>query len=430
MKSVREFGAVGDGWTKDTTAIQEGIETLARQGGGRLLFPAGTYLTGTLYLKSNVFLDLEPGAVILGSPDPADYNADDFCPQNRVFASEHVSGAHLITAVGEHNVGIVGGGRIDGNRQAFYNEQREDVPWLFKLTEWRPGQMIFLCECKNVTITGVELYNTCYWTCFLHGCQDVTISDLRIWNDQRTPNGDGIDLDCCQRVNVTNCNIDSGDDCITLRGCVDPLLEPRACEQVTISNCVLRTRCNAFRIGVGTGIVRNCTISNIVFWGTRTAVAINSRYTPASAGVTIENIQFENLRMDCKRPIVITSYVRGVCDEESKLIRNISFRHITGRATHSSLILGNTDRQVKNISICDVDMDYWGGADNADDGQYHRYGEWSTPRSAPNAFYAENVDGITFRDVFVNVDGADASRWEAKFRLVNCREGRAAAKEL
>ena len=95
MKSVREFGAVGDGWTKDTTAIQEGIETLARQGGGRLLFPAGTYLTGTLYLKSNVFLDLEPGAVILGSPDPADYNADDFCPQNRVFASEHVSGAHL-----------------------------------------------------------------------------------------------------------------------------------------------------------------------------------------------------------------------------------------------------------------------------------------------------------------------------------------------
>ena len=429
MKSVLEYGAVGDGRTKETACIQAAIDTLSANGGGRLLFPAGTYLTGTLYMRDNVYLDIEPGAVILGSPDPKDYNAPDFCPQNRASVKEKASGAHLIVAVGVHNVGIVGGGRIDANRKAFYNVPREDHPWLFKLTEWRPSQMIFFCESRNITITGVELYNSCYWTCFLHGCVDVTISDLRIWNDQRTPNGDGIDIDCCQRVTVTNCNIDTGDDCITLRGNVDPLIEKRPCEQVTISNCILRTRCNAFRIGVGNGIVRNCTISNIVFWDTRTAVAINSKYGDLGSGVTIENIQFENLRMDCKRPIVINSNVCGVCGEEAKLIRNISFRHITGKACHSSFILGNADCMIKNISICDVDLDYWGGHDIATDRQWHRYGEWGIPRSAPNAFYAENVDGITFRDVHINIDASNAP-WESKIRLLNCREGRASGREL
>ena len=422
MIDVRDFGALGDGVAKDTAAIQSAIDFATANGGGKVHFAPGCYVTGTIYLKDNVFLDIEPGAVILGSPDKEDYNADDFCPQNRVFAKELVSGAHLIVAVNAKNIGIVGGGKIDGNRKAFYNEIRTDVPTHFKLPEWRPAQMIFLCECKGVTLSGVEMFNACYWTCFLHGCQDATISDLRIFNEQPTPNGDGIDIDCCQRVTVTNCNIDSGDDCITLRGYVSPLQEPRPCQHVTVSNCILRTRCNAFRIGVGDGIVRDCTISNIVFWGTRTAICICSKYSKGSEGVQIENIQFENLRMDCKRMLNLSADIHGVQPDTSKLIRNISIRHVTGKVMMTSLIVANPDRNVKNVSISDVHLDVYGGEGNPLVNTYSSQAEWPTPNSAPVLFYAENIDGIRLKDIDVNLDNATGN-WSAKYQLVNCNNG-------
>ena len=113
MNNVRDFGAKGDGTTLDTEAIQKAIDA-----GGMVYFPPGIYLSGTLYLKSDGGLDLSPGAHLLASPDRKDYNADDFCEQNRVFASEQVSGAHFIVAVEQHNITIRGGGRIDGNRRA------------------------------------------------------------------------------------------------------------------------------------------------------------------------------------------------------------------------------------------------------------------------------------------------------------------------
>ena len=113
MVNVREFGAVGDGATKDTAAIQKALDK-----GGTVIVPPGTYLAGTLYLHDDTELHLEPGATLLASPDPADYNADDFCPQNRVHKGDWARGAHFIVAVEARNVAITGTGKIDGNRQA------------------------------------------------------------------------------------------------------------------------------------------------------------------------------------------------------------------------------------------------------------------------------------------------------------------------
>ena len=104
---VKEFGAVGDGVTKDTQAIQAALDA-----GGLVFFPPGTYLSGTLHLRSGGGLLLSPGATLLASPDPEDYNKDDFCPQNRVFQTEIVSGRHLIAAVEVKDIAICGGGRI------------------------------------------------------------------------------------------------------------------------------------------------------------------------------------------------------------------------------------------------------------------------------------------------------------------------------
>ncbi len=414
MNNVRDFGAVGDGTAKDTVAIQKAIDA-----GGMVYFPPGIYLSGTLYLKSNGGLDLAPGAVLLGSPDQADYNADDFCPQNYACIAEKSSGAHLIIALEQHNIVIQGGGRIDGNRQAFYDKPRQNNPAKFEVEGWRPGQMIFLCECENVTVEDVELYNTTYWTLFLHGCEQVSIRGLRIWNDQRTPNGDGIDLDCCRFVTVSDCIIHSGDDCITLRGVSARLKRPRTCEYVTISNCVLSSPCCAFRIGVGTGLIRSCLISNCVIQNTRSGIQVVSRFNPKSPGVTIENISFSNIIFECKRPIAVLSDVRGSHDDPIEPIRNIFFQDLRGYAVWSNLIEANHRGDIQNIRFRNVSFEYSGGEDILE-GEGLIYGESGDVRNSPAAFHATNAEQLEFDNVEIRWTKNASLKWKYTLLANNC----------
>ncbi|MFA6929514.1 MAG: glycosyl hydrolase family 28 protein [Lentisphaeria bacterium] len=419
MLNVREFGATGVAQQLCTTLIQQAIDQAAAMGGGTIVFPAGTYLTGTIYLKNNITLHLENGATLLGSPNPMDYNKDDFCPQNRVFAQERVSGAHLIVAVEVDHVGISGNGRIDGNRQAFSDQTSKEHPHIFAYPDWRPAQMLYFCECRNVSIENVQLYHAPYWTCLLHGCQDVNVSGVQIWNDQRTWNGDGLDIDCCNRVTVTNCNIDSGDDCITLRANAAPLKNSqRSCQHVCISNCILRTRCNAFRIGVGNGIVRDCVISNCIIRDTRTGICIIAKYSKASAGVTIENIQFDNLYIEAIRPLFIASDVHGSQPEPAKLIRNISFQHLRGRGSRSCLITGNPDRMIHDLTFSDLCFQYSGGADIVPpEKTVQSYGEFGS-KAAPAAFYISNAEEVEFNRVQISWSELDGP-WQAALMTEN-----------
>ncbi|MDD5727796.1 MAG: glycosyl hydrolase family 28 protein [Victivallales bacterium] len=434
MFNIKDFGAQGDGLYKNTQIIQTAIDRCAAEGGGIVFFPAGVYVTGTIYLRDNVCLDISPGAVIMGSPDKNDYNADDFCLQNQVFSQERVSGAHLIVAVEVNRISIRGGGRIDGNRAAFYQKTanghgRE----LFELTAWRPGQMLFICECSEVSIKDVELCNAPYWTCFLHGCENVSISGLRIWNARATPNGDGLDLDCCRRVTVSDCNIDTGDDCITLRAFGRGLKKPGPCEYVTVTNCVLRTPTCAFRVGVGDGTVRNCTVSNCVIYDTRTGVALMGNYAKPreplgeAKGVQIENLLFSHLIMETKRPLYIGSSVHGFQHEASKPIRNIAFSHLRGRASWSSMIVGNADGNIDEISLSDMIFDYFGGDDIRQLQEGEVYGEFGI-RCAPAAFYVADVKGVVTLDKLAVRWRTDNSNWTAgllcenaeKVKVIDC----------
>ena len=436
MNNVRDFGAKGDGSVKDTAAIQRAIDA-----GGMVCFPPGVYLSGTLYLRSGGGLLLERGAILKASPDPADYNADDFCPQNRAHPGEDASGAHFIVALEQENITICGGGRIDGNRQAFYGDAAE--PYMGKYQDgtawndtvrghWRPGQMIFFCESKNIRIEDVELYNAPYWTCFLHGCEDVFVRGLRILNDQRTANGDGLDLDCCRRVTVSDCIIDTGDDCITFRGNCDPLKQPRPCENITVTNCVLHTRTMAFRVGVGNGIVRNISVSNIVFHDCRDAVGFNSNYSrDTSRGVQIENIQFEHLLVDADRLFFIASQVRGATPEPAaKEIRGITFRHIRGTFQLPSIICGCAETGISDLDFCDLKLRCTGvkKIHNADPAAI--YGLWS--KEVPDcAFYIAHARQVRFEKVSIDWDRF-GPQWKYGFmihrsrgiELTACRTGK------
>ncbi|OQA87848.1 MAG: Endo-polygalacturonase precursor [Lentisphaerae bacterium ADurb.Bin242] len=411
MNNVKDFGAVGDGVAKDTSAVQKAIDA-----GGTVYFPSGVYLCGTLYLKSGGGLELAPGAVLLASPDREDYNRDDFCPQNRACVKERVSGAHFIVAVEQKNV-FIRGGEINGNRKAFYDIP-DDCKERWKLpVSWRPAQMLFFCECENVTLEDSSFQDSSYWTCFLHGCENVVVRGLKIKNNRHTLQGDGLDIDCCRFVTVSDCHIDVGDDCITLRAFNIPLKKKRFCEYISITNCILRTSCNGLRIGVGNGTIRNAVISNCIIFDTKNGVCICSKYSD-EYGVAIENLQFSNMRIDAVKPILVVTNAWGKKDGPAIApISGISFSHVRGSGTVGCVLRGYSPGDVGRLTFTDVVLDYCGGENILENGDYGEHSFFS----APAPFYAENIKDMVFNSCAVYWH-TDHSAWQCDLLMCNCEK--------
>lgn len=422
MRNALDFGAVGDGATVNTAALQAALDA-----GGVVYLPPGEYLTGTLFLRSGGGLELAPGAVLKGSADPADY-VENCCEQNRVFASEMVSGAHLVVACEVHDVVIRGGGTIHGSREAFFSgEEDPKRPGKFLRPAWRPGQMLFFCESTGVTVTDVNLRESPYWSCFLHGCEQVNIRGVHIDNHPMTPNSDGIDLDCCRFVTVSDCRIDAGDDAITLRANSKPLKKPRPCEFVTVTNCILSSPCQAIRVGVGDGVIRHCALNNLVIHDTRTGIQLVSRYGSQSAGVAIEDMLFSDILMECRRPLSVLSDVHGPRDEEVKPIRNIVFSNIRASGDRSCFFEANRRGDITGLTLENVDVTC-GGGDDIVTGDGVAYGEFGA-KNSPAMFHLKHIEECTFDRVRGRLRPDASPLWRygvqaedsEEVRMIECR---------
>ncbi|MGI6495583.1 MAG: glycoside hydrolase family 28 protein [Kiritimatiellia bacterium] len=392
MKNVKDFGAVGDGIANDTAAIQRAVDS-----GGVALLPPGTYRSGTIHLRSHGGLHLECGSTLLASRDRADYNADDYCPQNGVFTQETVTGAHLLSAVGVEDVSLTGGGAIDGDC-GFWNRRFSDTTPAYLPEPGRPGQMVFLCECRGLVVDGLQLRNAPYWHLFLHGCENARLSRLRIDGEKRQATNDGIDIDCCRDVVVSGCIIRTGDDAIAVRANGERLTTARPCENIVVTGCILSSyNDNAIRVGVGDGLIRRCLFSNLVIEDTRTAICLVARYGAGSTGVDIEDVSFRHLQVQAHRlaNIKLANFDTDPPLATPRHIRRVSLADISADVRCTFNIIGIDGGEIADIRVRDLDM-RCGGV-----GPYpgHVRGEWWGRGSTDCAFRVYKARDVVFDGV-------------------------------
>ena len=385
--NVRDYGAAGNGEAKDTAAIQKAIDACSHARGGIVYFPAGTYLTGTIRLKSNVTLYLHAGATIQGSKHIADYDLfGQICPASECYAQPR----HLIYAKDAQNIGIVGQGKIDGAGRSFWRlltkPEIEEV--LLQRPEggrvaqdwyrWldRPAMMIELEECKNVRLEGIRLENSPFWTVHPLRCDSVFIDGITIHNPLYGNNLDGIDPDGCSNVMISNCNIYTCDDAICVKNSAwaghDSAWRSR---NITVTNCVVCTTCNALKIDEidPDNSVENVTFSNCALYGDPHPKDTGSSpfwpelqdFRPMSgihidvpslsgsiSGVTVSNIVMEDIR----NPIFMRLTRAGDAGPGTGgTIRDIMIDNVFAeRQGLTCVIAGLPGRDIERISLSNV----------------------------------------------------------------------------
>ena len=353
MVNVKDFGAIGDGLFLDTRYIQNAVNT-----GKIVYFPPGVYRTGTIYLRSGGGLHLDANAVILGSKYPEDYNANNFDKRNTFSVKERASGAHLIVARDCENVSITGSGSINGNRNGIFDTDIIHTPNnqrpRYVLPRWRPGAMLYFVGSKNIRIEGVRFNDPTYWTALFHDCEDVEINNLSVQTDRFTNNSDGLDIDCCRRVKISNCNIFSGDDAIAIRGNQRPLNKEAVCSDITVDNCILSSAACGVRVGVGSGTIRNCKLSNLQIVNSGVGIGICPSYS-AGTCTRIDNVAFENISINAVQALRMSpSWGSDIDDPAIKKVSNISFSNIKAVSSKASVIVFPFKEEMfENISVKD-----------------------------------------------------------------------------
>ena len=367
-RDVRAFGAKGDGVTKDTEAIQRAIDACSAAGGGRVVLTPGTYLTGALRMKGGVELHLQRRARLLASPDLADF--PDWTDVRHVTTSALPRGrnACVLFADEAHDIAITGPGVIDGNGTHHVVPQPPDHKgWPFRRRlppEKTLPRVVFFTGCTNVTVKGVTLVNPpAGWSYWIHDCDRVVFRDCRVETDVRYPNNDGIHINCSRDVEISNCDLTTGDDAIIVRANSRSLAENKACERVTVSNCVLRSWASGVRLGwTNDGLIRDCRFSNLTMRDTSVGVAY---VLPDVHGTdfgreatTLENILFENVEMNgtCGRPILV-KFAPAEKGTMVGSISNVVFRRVTSRGLEKPLLLGGQGVSLDGMTFEDCRFD-------------------------------------------------------------------------
>ena len=426
---VRNFGAVGDGKTLDHGAINRAIDSCVANGGGRVVLPAGTYLCGSIRMKSNVELHISAGATILAAPGSMKAY-DEAEPWE---GPAYQDGGHtyfhnsLIWAVGQKNVSITGRGMIDG--KGLTKKDTEKAGNLQGGSIGTGDKAIALKECRNVLIRDITIFRGGHFAIIMTGCDLGTVDNVTI-----DTNRDGFDIDCCKYLTVSNCKINTpSDDALVLKSSY-ALKRPVLCEHIAVTNCVITGYkmgtlldgtyvpekvnwvCGRFKLGTeSNGGYRNIALSNCTFM-----YSSGLAFEEVDQGL-MENVVVSNITMSHVHhyPIYITTGCRNRGPKERMTVStgaDIQISNVIADDVDSLagiIVTGMPDQPLRNIALNNIRITYRGGgtADLANR-EYREQGtNYPEPRFAgptpAYGLYARHVDGLDINHVTFRTEKTD-----------------------
>jgi polygalacturonase len=375
--NVLDFGAIGNGHELTTSQIQKAIDKCFQDGGGVVYVPEGEYLVSTINLKSNIEFHLEKGAVLIAATDLSKYQKH----------NEQLAG--VFYTEDSENVSITGPGKIFGQGMEFmysdsakairgdvnkYIRQKYDFRKVEKgigdgpvMPKDRYHQMIIFSNCINVALSDFEVIDAPYWTFLIVHCDRVMVTGITINNNLLIPNSDGLNIVSCSNVNVSQCIITCGDDCIVLAGYAHHFGDPgfrdimKPSQHINVSNCILQSRSSAIRIGGwDQNQMSDYNFSNITIFDSNCGINLTVRDSGS-----IQNVSFSNVSIETRmhtgdwwgngEPIKISA-MRGVPDSPVGIIRNIHFDNVTCKGENAILMYASEETKLQNIYFSNFDF--------------------------------------------------------------------------
>ena len=405
---IQAFGAVGDRTTMNTEAIQRAVDFVSGKGGGTIYFPSGDYLMGTLRLRDNVTLYLENGCTIWGSTD-----LDDYDPGHK----------HLLYAENVRNIALVGRGAIDGQGPRFWDNGRL-ARWLRgEIDLPRTADMIRFDHCENITMEDIEVRYGAFWNIGFGDCRRITIRALTIINgiyDEDGPNTDGVNLWNCTRIRISDCDIQTGDDCIVVLG---------DSRDVNITNCKFTTTETALMISG----VRNLTFSNSTIHDAGCGIGFR-----VWNGIVVDGVHIDNIVMDVSekfntggQAIYLWSFPLYV-ESDSEIpqgeplppagaVDNVTISNVTAKANGGIFITGFREREgyIKGLTLDNIRIHMFGGKDKSALNEhppdpYPIYGF----HGAPYAMYFRYVENLVLRNIKFSWNKPERADWGSALRCV------------
>nr|XP_017244516.1 PREDICTED: probable polygalacturonase isoform X2 [Daucus carota subsp. sativus] len=402
--SVTDYGAVGDGVHYDTPYIQAAVNDCHALGGGHVIFPPGRYLTATIFLKSGVVLEVQENATILGGTKQRDYPAEN-------------SRWYVVVAEDAENVGITGGGEINGQGLKFVKrfDERKNVMVSWNTSgaclgdECRPRLVGFL-RSKNVRVWNVNLIQPAYWCLHLVQCENSLIHDVSIYGDFNTPNNDGIDIDDSNNTFITRCNINTGDDAICPKTYDGPLYN------LTATDCWIRTKSSAIKLGSASWFdFKGLVFDNITIVESHRGLGLQIRDGGNVSDITFSNINITTRYYDPSwwgraEPIYVTTCPRNE-DSKSGSISNLLFVNITATSENGVFLSGCKGGTLRNLKFENVNLTYRRWTNYMDGLVDYRPGCQGLVNHSSAGFLMEHIDGFEAVNVNMGWGEEHLGRW-------------------
>ncbi|WP_448702074.1 glycoside hydrolase family 28 protein [Mucilaginibacter sp. AW1-3] len=363
--NIAQHGAVGDAKTLNTKAIQAVIDLCAKKGGGTVIIPKGIFLSGAIFLKPGVNIDMQEGSILRGSQNIEDYPKQ----PRRIEGHTEPWRMALVNADKCDHLHITGKGTLDGNGEPFWKlfySRRTADPKTTNLSVERP-QLCFIQNSHDVEVKGITFLNSGFWNLHLYKNQEVTVDNCRFIApggrvpDDHAPSSDGIDVDSSQDVTIGNCFFSTGDDDIALKGSKGPFAlqdkDSPPVERIHIHDCVFEKGGGVMTCGSEATIVRDVDIKRCTAKGTNVLRLKLRPDTPQQ----YENISLEDITMEDNATLFTvapwTQYFDLKGQEPPKsLVRNITISNVKGSGSSMGRIAGNAGTEFGTMTLKNVNV--------------------------------------------------------------------------